>query len=150
MHTIWRNQPYNNVKLALQHLDKLDDDGTYNFKDLVELRDKYPHVFYPLYELQTQFIRHSLGEYFWNNHKAHLKEAKEKREKEELERLKKQLRDKALAEQHANDEIVKKRMGLIRFYLLPWMRAKERRRVAKIAAIETDLEKQFAEIKRRN
>jgi hypothetical protein len=36
----------------------------------------------------------------------------------------------------------------IKYYLMPWNIEKERKRLAKIAAIEQDLEHQFAEIKR--
>lgn len=146
--TIWKQRPYGNVQEAMDHLHKLDEDGTYNFRELSELRTKYPHVFYPLYELQISMISHTLGEAWWENQKAKVAEEREIQRKREMALLKRKKKEKDKAMISVNDELVKKRMG-IKFYLMPWMRNTERKRIAKIAAIENDLEEQFTEMKRK-
>lgn len=139
---IWHHKPYNNVTDALSYLQTIDEDGVYIFQELALLRTRYPLVFYPIYQLQQHILNHTLGESWWNEHKAQLLDAKflkEKKEKKLTERLKK---EKKAALESVGDDMLRHRMG-IRYYLLPWTIPQERKRLAKVAAMEADLEHQF-------
>ncbi len=61
--------------------------------------------------------------------------------------LQKEKKEKEKALETVSDDMIRRKMG-IKYYLMPWNIEKERKRLAKIAAIEQDLEHQFAEIKR--
>jgi hypothetical protein len=77
-----------------------------------------------------------------NSHKANVKDIlTAEREKEEAILRKKQM-DAKLALQAMNEEVVKKRMGVL-YYVAPWMRAYERKKVCRIAAIESELDQEF-------
>jgi hypothetical protein len=97
-------------------------------------------VFDPLYQLQVSIINNTLGEVWWESHKANLSDIKEKRKVEEL----KALLEKEKAEERANevvsDEMILNRMGYLRYYLMPWQREFEKERILKIAALEQELE----------
>lgn len=128
--------------MAMAYLQEVDNgDGVLNFKEIAALQAKYPNVFYPLYNLQTHVMKYTLGEYWWEMHKANLNDDKDKRKQEEMAQLKKKQKASAKASENVNEEMVKKRMG-VKYYLMPWQRAHERSRIAKIAAIESELEKQ--------
>eukprot|EP01038_Epipyxis_sp_PR26KG_P007465 gene7465-10176_t len=137
---IWHHEITSNVKEAMDYLEKIDDgDGTYNFKEIVQMHQKYPIVFFPVFNLQFQMMKRTFGMNWWTNHKAYIIENKAKMREIELNNLKAKQRNDADALEKVNDEAVIKRMG-IKYYLMPWRRAAERIRVAKIAAIESEIE----------
>lgn len=139
---IWNHELNSNSKEALRYLDSSDDgDGTFNFKEILALQDRYPNIFYPIYKLQTQIIITTLGEWWWNRHKAKLVDTKEKKREAQLAALRKQQNDERAASNAVTDEVVLRRMGHFKYYCMPWLRAQERTRIAKIAAIEAQLEK---------
>ena len=130
-----------NVEEAIGSLEK-SEENNFNYGEVYELNRKYPFTFYPLYDLQVHIIRHSFGEYWWESHKANVKDIlTAEREKEEAILRKKQI-DAKLALQAMNEEVVKKRMGVL-YYVAPWMRAYERKKVCRIAAIESELDQEF-------
>jgi len=45
----------------------------------------------------------------------------------------------------ANEELVKRRMG-VTYYIMPWQRKKVRLQIARIAAIDSELEKKENEL----
>lgn len=137
---IWHDEPYSNVDDALDYLDSIDDNGSYNFSEVMMLRTRYPNVFYPIYHLQQQIMTNSLGELWWEHHKAKLLEDKIKEEKRllKLALKKKKAHEKSLA--LVNDEMVRQRMGF-RYYLMPWRIDAERKRCSRIAAMEQDIER---------
>lgn len=138
---IWNNDLTSNLKVALAFLDKIDDgDGTFNFREILTLHSKYPNTFFPIFRLQIQMIEHSLGSVWWENHKAMLVDSKEQRQEQEVEAARRRQREQAAEVEAANDDVVLKRMGPCRYYCMPWLRAKERARIAKIAAIESELD----------
>lgn len=110
--------------------------------------EKFPYIFYPLYELQIQIIKQTLGEYWWEQHKATVHDEIEEQKRKEIEMLQRKQKDAAKALETMNEEIVKKRMG-IKYYLLPWRRRGERIRIQRIAAIEGELEQQYKESKQK-
>lgn len=133
-----------NIMEGLAYLDSIDDgDGAFNFPQIESMQIHYPVVFYPLYRLQVHIIQHSLGETWWENHKANLIDQRQhKRDQEQAELLRK---EKAAAKEKdqeiVNDDMLLQRMGMFKFYLMPWLRAKEKARILKIAAIEHDLDR---------
>lgn len=138
---IWNHEYNTNVSAALEHLEATDDgDGTFNFKEIWELQEKYPNTFFPVFNLQIHIIQHTLGDWFWDCHKAMIRDTKEDAMLAELAELKKRQKADADKEEQINDEVVIKRMGYFRFHLMPWLRKRERERILKIAAIEAELE----------
>jgi hypothetical protein len=146
--TLFQHQVNANVKKAFIYLEEIDDDGTFNFTEVSDLGEKFPYIFYPLYELQIQIIKRTLGEYWWESHKASVHDEIENDKQREIEMLKRKQKDAAKALESMNEEVVKKRMG-IKYYLLPWTRGSERQKIAKIAAIEGELESQFQDAKQK-
>lgn len=142
--SMWNNDLSSNVKDGFAYLDSIDDgDGTFNFREVCTLQSKYPNMFFPLYRLQIKIIENTFGEQWWEPHKAILNEQKEKIKEKELAELK--LREKEEAEENAvvSDEMIQKRMGIFKYYLMPWLREKEKARIMKIAAIESELDGKF-------
>lgn len=138
--TIWNNEINSNIKTAMGYLDEIDlGEGTFNFKEIMSLNNKYPNVFYPLFRLQIVIIKSSLGETWWDKHKAHLTAQKRRKREKELAALKAKLKQEANANQLFDDELVKKRMGYFKFTFMPWLREVERNKLLRIAAIEDEL-----------
>lgn len=146
-YAIWRHRPYGSLDEAMSFLERFDDDGSYTFPEIAALRTTYPNIFYPVYQLQQQIIAHSLGEDWWTEHKAILLDELNRKKEIEAKMLQKQKKEKERALETVSDDMIRKKMG-IRYYIMPWTIERERKRLVKIAAIEQDLERQFAEIKR--
>lgn len=145
---MWGDQPGGSVLEAVNYLEDIDDDcdGSFTFNQVLLLKDKYPNIFYPLYDLQLCVINSTFGEYWWSNHKLKsYEEAMERKRREEAERRK-------IAQQAENEKelatikMLKRRMG-IKYYLMPWRIQIERARLARIAAIEEEMENVRAETK---
>jgi Ca2+-binding EF-hand superfamily protein len=145
--TIWRHQPYTSLDDAMKYLENNDEDGSYTFPEIARLRTLYPNIFYPLYQLQQHIIAHSLGEDWWSKHKADLTDELALRKEKEANMLLKEKRDREKALETVSDDMIRRKMG-IKYYLMPWTIDRERKRLTRIAAIEQDLEHQFAEMKR--
>ena len=142
LYRIWNNQPYDNVDRALLFLQEIDEDGSFSFEEVMQLRDKFPQIFFPVYKFQMHIINHSFGELWWETHKFLMREERRLRairEVQEQERQKKS-REKALSA--VNDELLRRKMGIF-YYLTPWKIANERSRLSKIAAMEQELESEF-------
>lgn len=139
---LWDNVVLSNFNMAMDYIKELDNgDGVLNFKEVTTLQAKYPNVFYPLYNLQTHVMTYTLSVRWWEKHKAELNDEKTQKKAEEMVNLKKRQKAAAKASENVNEAMVQKRMG-IRYYLMFWRRGFERNRMAKIAAIESELEKQ--------
>lgn len=138
---IWNHEVNSNLKEALAFLDSMDDgDGTFNFREIMNLHSKYPNTFFPIFRLQIQIIEESLGASWWESHKANLIESKEKRKEQEIVDIKRKQKEHAAEMETVNDDVVYERMGFAKYYFMPWLRAQERARIAKIAAIESELD----------
>lgn len=141
---MWWNNVSSNVKEGLAYLDHIDDgDGAFNFKEIERMQLRYPNVFYPLYKLQTEIIQHTLGELWWETHKAYLVETKDKRKALEMAELAKKKKEEAKEKEIVSDEMIQKRMGFFKYHLMPWLRATEKNRILKIAAIEHEIDDRF-------
>lgn len=141
---MWNNEFSSNVKESFAYLDHLDDgDSAYNFQEIYSLHLKYPSTFYPLYKLQMHIIDNTFGEVWWENHKAMLVENRERIAARELAALKVKQKEEARANEVVSDEMIQKRMGIVKYYLMPWLREKEKERILKIAAIESELEEKL-------
>lgn len=133
---------------ALEFLETIDDNGVYNFHEVETLRTRYPGIFYPIYEFQMHMVANTLGETWWENHKAFIAENRLAKEKREANLLKKEKKEREKQSQLVSDEMLQKKMGL-KYYFMPWTIARERQRLSRIAAIEHDLESQFNEAKKK-
>mmetsp|Transcript_16735 Transcript_16735/g.15093 ORF Transcript_16735/g.15093 Transcript_16735/m.15093 type:complete len:282 (+) Transcript_16735:17-862(+) len=140
VYDMWENKVTSNIHTGLAYLDEHDDgDGRYNFNEFFEMHVKGPQIFYPVYKLQQQVMRRSLGELWWDWKKRDLLENIEERKLHEINLLRQQQLQQENQAIHAHDHLVKARMG-IAWYLLPWMRKFVRSKVAKIAAINNELD----------
>lgn len=111
----------------------------FNSKELFEINSKFPFTFFPLYDLQIHVIQDTFGEFWWEAHKAKVKDdVTEEMAKEANMWRKKQMIAK-LALKALNEEMVQKRMEIF-YYLTPWVRGHERRKVYRIAVIEEELD----------
>jgi len=145
---MWSHDVSSNVLDGLAYLDRIDDgDGAFNLPQIESMQLHYPIVFYPLYRLQVHCIQYTLGETWWENHKAKLQDDRqERRDKEQAALLKKE--KAAIKEKEVvSDEMIMQRMGFIKYYLMPWRRAQEKARILKIAAIESDLDRGLAKMR---
>lgn len=86
-------------------------------------------------------IHNTLGERWWEAHKAVLADARKEVIAKEAERYR--LKEKAdeKAKEVVSEDMLRNRMGFVKFYLMPWMRAKEKNRLLRIVAIEEELDK---------
>ena len=92
--------------------------GKIEYDDLVEIHTKTPLILKPIFRLQEQICEKFLGEGYWDFKKRDIYEAKLRadrmieKKKEKKERKKNAQRDKK----------IKKKMGLLRYYLCPCIR----------------------------
>ena len=142
---LWHHEVSSNLRTALEYFDELDlGDGRLTFNDAIKVYKRYPSTFHPIFQLQQEIQRSSFGEMFWENKKMDLKESAELRKLAELARAKKAAADAANAAALAEMALVKQRMGIFKYYLMPWLREKERIKIKKIAAIQQKLEEEAA------
>ena len=145
---MWNHEVTSNVSDGLLYLDAIDDgDGAFNFAQIESMQLKYPMVFYPLYKLQVHIIANSLGETWWEYHKANLVEARDEIRRKELAELARKEKAAAKDKEIVSDDMILQRMGYFRYYCMPWLRAKEKARILKIAAIENDLDRGLAKMR---
>ncbi len=131
------------IREALAYLQDLSvgDEQTINFERLLDFKHKYPYSFYPLFQLQTHKKQYTLGEYWWDTHNANRYELQMEIKQHEKEKAEKDKRESQKENEAVTEEIIKKRMG-IKYYLMPWQRVNEHRKLTRILAIEADLDKQ--------
>jgi len=148
IHGMWHHEVSSNVADGLAYLDSIDDgDGAFNFGQIESMQLHYPLVLYPLYRLQVHIIVNSLGEGWWEAHKATLVDARTLFRDRELADLVRKEKAAAKEKELVNDDMLKQRMG-IRYYVMPWLRAKEKARILKIAAIEAELDKNMQSVRK--
>jgi hypothetical protein len=145
---MWDHEVSSNVRDGLAYLDKIDDgDGAFNFPQIDSMALRYPIVFYPLYRLQVHVIQHSLGETWWEIHKANLSDARQgRRDREQADLLSKE-KAEIKNREIVSDEMLLNRMGFFKYYLMPWLRAKEKARILRIAALESELDRGLAKMR---
>jgi hypothetical protein len=142
LYRMWHNRPYDNVDQALAFLEDIDEDGSFTFKEVVQLRDVFPHIFYPLYQFQVHVVAHSFGELWWETHKYLMIENRRLKQERALAQLqileKKQKQMLSLVP----EEVVRSKMGIL-YYIMPWKIPHQRNRLMKIAAMEQELEHEY-------
>lgn len=146
---IWNYDLSSNVKTGLEYLESLDaGHGTFSFNEVYKMHQRYPNVFYPLFKVQIHIIQNTLGEVFWEAHKIVLLEWKADKESRELKALEKRQKAAEEANETISDGMVRARMGIVKFYMMPWKREAERAKIAKINAIEAELEQELEKLKK--
>jgi hypothetical protein len=132
---VWENSTNSNVNLGIKQLDRYDiGDGRILFKNIRELYDKYPMMFYPVFRLQNEVMETSLGVDWWELKKREVREEMEYQLRVQEQRERARAAQAKKEEERFNEEVVIKRMGVMKYYCCPWQRKRERARVAKIAA----------------
>jgi hypothetical protein len=86
-------------------------------------------------------IENTLGQYWWDNQKAAMHEAIEEEKQRQLEEMERRRKADDMTDEVATLKVIKKRMG-IRYYLMPWLIAGEKKKLARIAALECELDRQ--------
>ena len=92
--SLWNDQPNAALRNTLDWLQQFNTirGGLIEFRHLSALHLKYPMVFYPLYMLQVNIIQNTLGETWWTEHKAYIKEEQSRKNEIVLKALKLYLR----------------------------------------------------------
>lgn len=87
-------------------------------------------------------IRNTLGDRWWEAHKADLADARRAALLVEEQRLRSA--HKALAKQSevVSTDMIKHRLGW-KYYVMPWLRAREKTKILRIVAMEDDLDLTF-------
>ena len=140
IYLMWDHDTNSNMSMAIDYMRTLDTgDGRVNFKDILAVNAAYPFVFYPTFRIQATVVSTSMGEIWWDKKKADVQEKLEhERKLEEMKKNKKKA-DLAKEQERLNEEMVKKKMGW-KYYVFFWQRDKARKQIAKIAAINKQLE----------
>jgi hypothetical protein len=139
---MWKDDVSSNVSDGLLYLESIDHfDGAFNFNQIEAVQLKYPIVFAPLYKLQVHIIQYSLGELWWDSHKANLVEERLEKKAVEMAQLVKKERAEEKEAEVVTDDMIRKRMGVFKYYLMPWQRPFAKARILRIAAIEDELDK---------
>lgn len=129
------------MKEAIDFLENQDnaDSSVYNFRQVELVAEKFPSLFYPVYKLQIHIIENTLGQYWWETHKAKMRDLQEAQRQRELAAMEKKKKAEEVDDEASTIELLKKRMG-IKYYLMPWMIPVERKKLNRILAIEKDLD----------
>ena len=85
-------------------------------------------------------IQNTLGERWWEMHKASLTDARLESEMREFARLKLKEKERIKEKEVISDEMIRQRMGKAKYYLMPWRRSAEKARLLRIVAIENSLD----------
>ena len=140
IYLMWDHETTSNLMMGIDYMKTLDaGDGRVNFKDMLMIHAAYPFVFYPAFRIQSSVTSTSMGEVWWEVKKAEVAEKLEQQRR--LEEMKKNQRkaDLAKEQERLNEEMVKRKMGW-KYYVFFWQRDKARKQIAKIAAINKQLE----------
>jgi hypothetical protein len=89
--------------------------------------------------MQIHMVENTLGQYWWDNHKAAMVDQREEERVRLLEEAERKRKNEATSDEAATLKVVKSRLG-IRYYLMPWLVQSELKKIARIAAIEKDLD----------
>lgn len=148
VYNMYYDQVTSNIHEGLNWLDENDrGDGRYNYADIWTMHIKYPNLFYPAFRIQTNIVRETFGEQWWNIRKAELIDTKEERRLKALKDLKKQQEDAAKTKDSDVEIAVKRKMGIL-YWIFPCGRDKERKKQTRIAAISAEMEKQMEQEKK--
>ena len=124
-----------NLEKGLRSL-KLDENGQFKFDELTKMNRIYPHVLYPVFSIRVSLIRVSFGEFWWESAMYRVSDAaRDKKQKEQGERQ--FLTDRANREEK---EKLIRRMGILRYTFMPWLRDAERMKLSKLDRMQASLE----------
>lgn len=90
--------------------------------------------------LQVAMIQNTLGERWWEMHKATLSDARIEAELCEYNQLKLKEKERRMEKEIVSEAMLRHRMGNVKYYLLPWRREVEKARILRMVAIENSLD----------
>jgi len=140
---LWNNQSNGSLRTTLDWLQRFNEveGGLLEFRQINALHQKYPMVFYPLYMLQINIIQNTLGEKWWNEHKAFIKEVKLRKDELLLQSIKQHDEEIEQENEIVSEEMLLKRMGYIKYHAMPWLREVEKKRIIRIVELENILKR---------
>ena len=148
IYLMWDNNVNSNLTIGVDYMRTLDaGDGRVNFKDILNIHHLYPFVFYPAFRIQDTVISTSLGETWWQIKKDEIMEKLANEKKMAEMKKNRQKADLQREQERLNEEMVMKKMGW-KYYVFFWQRDKARKQIAKIAAINKQLEEAEAAAKK--
>lgn len=140
IYLMWEHEISSNLSMGIDYMHSLDaGDGRVNFHDVLLVHKSYPSVFYPAFRIQATVISTSLGETWWEDKKTEIGEKIAAEAKMAEMKKNRQKADLAREQERLNEEMVKKKMGW-KYFVFIWQREKARKQIAKIAAINKQLE----------
>lgn len=139
--TLWNDETNAALRNTLQWLQLFNEGGggLIEFRHLKALHMKYPMVFNPLYILQVNIIQNTLGETWWNEHKAFIKEEQWKKNEIVQKAIKQHDEEMEQENEIVSEEMIIKRMGYIKYHVMPWLREVEKKRILRIVELENTL-----------
>jgi len=138
-----------NIERGLKYLEDNDDgDGRFEFYQIQDMHKNFQQLFYPCFKLQIALKRNcGLGERWWELKAYQLLEEKLAKRKAADAKEQADTKNAAMASEIEIDSKVQERMGTVKYYLMPWQRKKVKEQIARIAAINAELERQEKEEK---
>jgi len=109
---------FGNEKKSWQVLE-FPANGHIEYEDLVEIHAKVPMMLKPVFRLQEKMQNKYLGESYWNKKKRFLYESKLRADA----LLAKKKAKKEKKRNAGNEKRIKKKMGILRYYLCPFCRS---------------------------
>jgi hypothetical protein len=135
--------PKANLDIALESMN-IDAIGRFAVHELVKVNRRFPHVLYPVFKIRVALARVTFGEKWWDDISYRLQDEailkKRAEAGDEAARLKKIKMKEA-------QELID-RMGWWKYTFMPWERAKVRARIARVAAMDEELEEALEEDKK--
>lgn len=113
-------------------------DGRIGFPELRELHKHFPMLLYPVFRMQNTLIRESLGDSWWKKKKMIVAE-EVRLERSKIKNVEEEVDEKELQKQAEILE-VKRFMGPVKYYLMPWKREKVLGKIRKLKKIEAELQ----------
>ncbi|OQR88178.1 hypothetical protein ACHHYP_07281 [Achlya hypogyna] len=107
-----------NMKDALEKF-QFNADGKIDFREFQSLNEQFPTLLYPVYRLQENLKRHSMGTSWWAKRAAVLQAIKDEKDKPEGE-----TKEALEAKRRSQRALARKKMGCFRYYFCPCRRSK--------------------------
>ncbi len=98
LEAIWDHSAPITLQEALAYLDDRDENHTqiYTLNQVRTIVKKYPNIMYPVYKLQIHMIENTLGQFWWDNHRAAMLEAREQEKQREIDEMERRRRNEDL------------------------------------------------------
>jgi Ca2+-binding EF-hand superfamily protein len=106
-----------NQRIAKSRL-KIVEDGKVEFEDIQKVAQLYPSLWYPAFRLQAKMMTQYFGERWWARKKRRLQDIKEAKALRKIQKL----READNKFENLRQRKIRKKMGVLKYYICPWNR----------------------------